>query len=56
MIPHTPPAPATLAPKPAERITDSSTLFGPHNEIFIRHGQDIYTLRRTRNGKLILTK
>ncbi len=50
--------PATLpaAPKPADRMTDSSTLFGSRNEVLIRHGQDIYTLRLTRNGKLILTK
>lgn len=56
MTQPTAPAPAPAEPRPNERITDSSTLFGPHNEIFIRHGQDIYTLRRTRNGKLILTK
>jgi len=34
----------------------SEQLFGDVNEIYIRHGGERYTLRRTSKGKLILTK
>jgi hemin uptake protein HemP len=40
------------APQPI----DSSTLLGPRQEVQIRHHGAIYTLRQTRQGKLILTK
>ena len=35
---------------------DSVRLFSGHKEIQIRHGDDIYRLRITSNGKLILNK
>ena len=34
----------------------SDTLFSEGDEIFIQHQGEQYRLRRTRNGKLILTK
>jgi hemin uptake protein HemP len=34
----------------------SAELFGNHDEILIAHGGETYRLRRTRQGKLILTK
>lgn len=40
---------------PGEAI-DSRLLFGSSNTVMIRHGQETYTLRETRAGKLILTK
>jgi hemin uptake protein HemP len=38
------------------RIVDSDELFGARREIQIRHNGACYTLRQTRQGKLILTK
>lgn len=35
---------------------DSATLLGQHGELLIRHHGEVYRLRRTRQGKLILTK
>ena len=35
---------------------ESATLFGRRDEILITHGDETYRLRRTRQGKLILTK
>ena len=54
-----PPAP-TLPALPqgvaqARRI-DSATLLGPRGEVFIVHQQQVYRLRVTSLGKLILTK
>lgn len=40
----------------AVREVDSATLLAGAREIAIRHGDEIYRLRHTRNGKLILTK
>jgi len=34
----------------------SQQLLGGKAEVFIRHGDDLYRLRLTRNGKLILQK
>ena len=34
----------------------SDTLFATGNEVLIQHHGEQYRLRRTRNGKLILTK
>lgn len=34
----------------------SVELLGPRGELIIEHGGQEYRLRRTRNGKLILTK
>ncbi len=40
------------------RVIDSETIFGQvnENEIMIRHRGQLYRLRITRSGKLILTK
>jgi hemin uptake protein HemP len=38
------------------RRYDSQELFGTRNVILIRHAEQEYVLRVTRNGKLILTK
>ncbi len=46
------PPPATGTPSPLE----SAALFGGRDEILIAHGGETYRLRRTRQGKLILTK
>ena len=40
----------------AQRPLDSTTLLGRHDEVEITHRGEIYRLRRTRQGKLILTK
>ena len=37
-------------------VFDSACLFQGRNEVMIRHHGDIYRLRITRNGKLILNK
>jgi hemin uptake protein HemP len=38
------------------RTIDSNTLFTKGDVVFIQHRGEKYSLRRTRNGKLILTK
>ena len=38
------------------RVLDAEVLFRDGPEIEIRHNNDVYRLRRTRGGKLILTK
>lgn len=43
-------------PVAATRRYDSAALFGARNVILIRHAEQDYVLRVTRNGKLILTK
>ena len=40
----------------AALVIDSQNLFAHGREITIRHGQELYRLRITRNDKLILTK
>lgn len=35
---------------------ESGQLLGAGREVLIRHGDAVYRLRHTRNGKLILTK
>lgn len=47
---HSPPPAAAASP------LESAALFGGRNEILIAHGGETYRLRRTRQGKLILTK
>jgi hemin uptake protein HemP len=49
------PAPANPAAEPA-RCVDSATLLGPRGEVFIVHREQVYRLRVTAQGKLILTK
>ena len=41
---------------PVAHILNSRTLLDGQNEITIRHGNETYRLRRTRQDKLILTK
>jgi len=38
------------------RQWSSRQLLGVHREVMITHGEDVYRLRVTRNGKLILHK
>ena len=38
------------------RIVDVETLLAGEQEVLIRNGEEIYRLRRTRLGKLILCK
>lgn len=45
------------APRPApQRPLESGALFAGRDEVLIAHGNETYRLRRTRQGKLILTK
>ena len=41
---------------PAPRVVQSDTLFGEHSQLAIVHERTVYILRKTRLGKLILTK
>ncbi|GAA5004808.1 hemin uptake protein HemP [Pseudoluteimonas lycopersici] len=47
-------APARHAPQTVE--IDSARLLDGQREVVIRHGDECYRLRHTRNDKLILTK
>ncbi len=47
---------ARLPANPSTPAIDSRALFGARNVLLIRHAEQDYTLRITRNGKLILTK
>ncbi len=55
---------APLAPAPeskaagstVRRTVKSSELLGGGNEVLIEHNGGVYSLRKTSNGKLILTK
>lgn len=56
--PPQPPAPLPVQPQgmgEAPRI-DSAALLGKRGEVFIVHQQQVYRLRVTALGKLILTK
>jgi hemin uptake protein HemP len=44
------------SPSPSRRTLKSSELLGERNELHIEHNGEVYLLRRTSNGKLILTK
>ncbi|HAS1949834.1 TPA: hemin uptake protein HemP [Enterobacter asburiae] len=44
------------APAPAERRIDSKTLLGDEGRVIIEHDGQLYLLRQTHAGKLILTK
>jgi hemin uptake protein HemP len=49
--------PATVdAPRPPRDSWRSDELLGTRDEVFILHNNDVYRLRRTRQGKLILYK
>lgn len=39
-----------------QRMVESKTLFGSHKLVFIKHGDQTYQLKITRQDKLILTK
>lgn len=57
--PSTPPLTKPEMPKRAfelSRPLESAELFGGRDEVLIAHGNETYRLRRTRQGKLILTK
>lgn len=47
---------AARQPVRARREINSTELFGDSREIHIRHADEVYTLRQTSKGKLILTK
>jgi hemin uptake protein HemP len=48
---------AGATPQPIETpVLDSAQLLGGRKQIAILHGGETYSLRVTRNGKLILTK
>ena len=54
-----PPDPATAAKSPAAQPREawrSEELLGERTEVLILHNDDVYRLRRTRQGKLILYK
>jgi hemin uptake protein HemP len=50
--PTPPPVPGAEAP----RHVDSAHLLGTRGEVYIVHRQQLYRLRETAQGKLILTK
>jgi hemin uptake protein HemP len=47
---------AELTRPPACRVLSSATLLGPDGRLLIEHDSQIYSLQRTKAGKLILTK
>jgi len=47
---------AALEALPPQRVLSADELFVGQKEVLIRNGAEIYRLRRTRNGKLILCK
>jgi hemin uptake protein HemP len=49
-------SPAAACPAPPPPQLDSRQLFGAAKEVLIHHAGQIYRLRHTLNGKLILTK
>jgi len=55
--PKAPAAKPALVPGGRQtRQVDSATLLGPCGEVFIVHHEQVYRLRVTAQGKLILTK
>ena len=52
----TPPAEPARGHGGAAETVDSLRLLHGHRELLIRHGDEVYRLRHTRNDKLILTK
>lgn len=47
---------ASLAPVSFQGAVESNALLRGSRELLIRHGDEVYRLRHTRNDKLILTK
>lgn len=57
--PAPPPHPVSASSSPereSPRRLDSRSLFGDANVVLIAHEGEVYSLRRTRLGRLILTK
>ncbi len=48
--------PGEASPGQPQGRYNTATLFGGRREILIQHGDKVYRLRITRQGKLILTK
>ncbi|KRG75946.1 hemin transporter HemP [Stenotrophomonas ginsengisoli] len=46
----------SLRALPAEPMVASEALLKGQREVLIQHGESVYRLRHTSNGKLILTK
>ncbi len=42
--------------QPADDVLDSNQIFGLRRSVWIRHGEHLYRLQITQQGKLILTK
>lgn len=53
--PQSPPEPGRPA-WPACRVLNSVDLLGPDGRLLIQHEGQLYSLQRTKAGKLILTK
>ncbi|WP_309262174.1 hemin uptake protein HemP [Lysobacter arvi] len=51
-----PGAPSVAGGAFAQALLDSGDLLRGGREVLIRHGDEVYRLRHTRNDKLILTK
>jgi hemin uptake protein HemP len=56
LMPEPPPSVSAPAPAPPGPHWRSEDLLGPGDEALITHGDQVYRLRRTASGKLILTK
>jgi hemin uptake protein HemP len=54
-VPQAAPASQSAAAQTPPAL-DSSQLLGGRKQVAINHGGELYSLRLTRNGKLILTK
>jgi hemin uptake protein HemP len=54
--PPAPPSDEQAAPEPPRESWRSEELLGNRSEVQIVHNNEIYRLRRTRHGKLILYK
>jgi hemin uptake protein HemP len=52
--PRSPATPVTRQPSPP--VVDSRRLLGAQQRLLINHHGELYILRQTRQGKLILTK
>lgn len=50
------PVPRPLRALSAESLLSSEALLKGQREVLIQHGEAVYRLRHTSNGKLILTK
>lgn len=47
---------AQKVPVATPRVISSADIFRGEREVLIQHGEEVYRLRLTRNGKLILHK